>query len=234
MDRDFVRPLRRQGESMATTKQKPPLFDNFAELMERLGGVPLERIRMEAAPSTATEKDVLAVRASPERRLCELMDGVLVEKAMGIKASVLGAAIARWIGNFIEEKRLGVVLGADGMIRTFSDQVRIPNVSFISWDRYPGDEVPDEDISSFMPNLAVEVLSPGNTKGEMDRKLRDYFLAGVELVWVIEPKSQTAKAYTSPEDVLRIGKMGSLDGGTVLPGFRLSLKELFACTKRRR
>lgn len=219
---------------MATKTSKRPKFDNLAELMERLGGVPLERIRMEAPLGRATEKDVLAVRAGLERRLSELVDGVLVEKAMGIKASVLGAVLAGFIGTFIDKDGLGVVLGADGMIRTFPDQVRIPDVSFISWDRYPGDEVPDEGISSFMPNLAVEVLSPGNTKAEMDRKLRDYFLAGVELVWMIDPEMQSAKSYTSPEDVKRIGKTGYLDGGKVLPGFRLSLKELFASTKRPR
>lgn len=219
---------------MATRTPNRPKFDNLAELMERLGGVPLERIRMEAPPGTATEKDVLALRAGPERRLCELVDGVLVEKAMGIKASVLAVVVARFIGNFIDKDGLGIVLGADGMIRTFPDQVRIPDMSYIAWDRYPGDEVPDEGISSFMPNLAVEVLSPGNTKAEMDRKLRDFFLAGVDLVWIIDPETQTAKSYTSPEDVQRIGKTGYLDGGTVLPGFRLSLKELFACTKRRR
>ena len=219
---------------MATTNRKPLAFVNFAELLHQLGDVPLERIRMEAAPGTATEKDVIALREGPERRLCELVDGVLVEKAMGIKASLLATIVARLIGSFIDERDLGVVLGADGMIQTFPDQVRIPDVSFLSWDQYPGDEVPDEGISSFIPKLAVEVLSPGNTKGEMDRKLRDYFLAGVELVWVIDPKTQTAKSYLSPEDVQRIGKSGSLDGGTELPGFRLSLKQLFARTKRQR
>jgi Uma2 family endonuclease len=219
---------------MATTRSKRPRFDNLAVLLHQLGDVPLDRIRMEAPPGTATENDVLALRAGPERRLCELVDGVLVEKAMGIKASVLAAAIAQMIWNFIDKSDLGVVFGADGMIRTFPDQVRIPDVSFISWDRYLGDEVPDEGISNFLPNLAVEVLSPGNTKAEMDRKLRDYFLAGVELVWVIDPKTQSAKAYTSPEDVRRIGKGGSLDGGAVLPGFRMPLKDLFARLQRRR
>jgi Uma2 family endonuclease len=219
---------------MATTRTKRPRFGNLAALLHQLGDVPLDRIRMEAPPGTATEKDVLALRAGPERRLCELVDGVLVEKAMGIKASVLAVIIARMIGNFIDEDDLGVVFGADGMIRTFPDQVRIPDVSFISWDRYPGDEVPDEGISSFLPNLAVEVLSPGNTKAEIDRKLRDYFLAGVELVWVIDPKTQSAKAYTSPEDLRRIGKGGSLEGGAVLPGFSLSLKDLFSRLQRRR
>jgi Uma2 family endonuclease len=219
---------------MATVSRKRRIFDNFAELLHQLGDVPLERIRLEAPPGMATEKEVLALRAGSERRLCELVDGVLVEKAMSTKASLLTTVVIQRLWNFLEKENLGVVLGADGMIRTFPDQVRIPDVSFISWDRYPSEEVPDEGISSFVPNLAVEVLSPGNTKAEIDRKLRDYFLAGVELAWVINPKTQTAKAYTSPEDVVPIGKTGSLDGGAVLPGFRLTLKQLFACLRRPR
>ncbi|HEY7153707.1 MAG TPA: Uma2 family endonuclease [Gemmataceae bacterium] len=219
---------------MATATIKRPKFDNLAELMERLGGVPLERIRMQPPPGTAKEKDVLAAERKPRKRLCELIDGVLVEKAMGIRESILAAFLSHLINDFLDENPRGIVLGADGMIRTFPGQVRIPDVSFISWDRYPAEQVPDEGISSFAPNLAVEVLSPSNTKAEIDRKLRDYFAAGVELTWVIDPKTQTAKAYTSPEDVQPIGKTGSLDGGGVLPGFRLPLKQLFACLRRSR
>ncbi len=219
---------------MATATIKRPKFDNFAKLLHQIGDVPLERIRMEAPPGSATEKDVLVVRAGPERRLCELVDGVLVEKAMGVQESLLAAEIIQLLGPFVRANTLGILLGADGMIRTFPDQVRIPDVSFISWDRYPGEEVPKEGVSSFVPKLVVEVLSPGNTKAEIDRKLRDYFLAGVELVWVIDPKAQTAKAYTSPDEVMQIGKTGSLDGGSVLPGFRLPLKQLFASLRRPR
>jgi Uma2 family endonuclease len=219
---------------MATATIKRPKFDNFAQLRKQIGNVPLERIRMEAPPGAATEKDVLAVRAGLERRLCELVDGVLVEKAMSTAASLLTTVIIQRIWNFVAKKNLGVVLGADGMIRTFPGQVRIPDISFISWDRYPDDEFPDEGISSFVPNLAVEVLSPSNTKAEIDRKLRDYFVAGVELAWVIDPKTQTAKSYTSPDEVTQIGKTGSLGGGSVLPGFRLPLKQLFASLRRPR
>jgi Uma2 family endonuclease len=219
---------------MATATTKRPKFDNFAKLLHQLGDVPLERIRMEAAPGAATEKDVLAVRAGPERRLCELVDGVLVEKAMGVRESMLAVFLAHLIHDYLQEDPRGIVLGADGMIRTFPGQVRIPDLSFISWERLPSEEVPDEGISSIVPNLAVEVLSPGNTKAEIDRKLRDYFVAGVELAWVIDPKTQTAKSYTTPEDVQRIGKTGSLEGGSVLPDFRLPLKQLFASLQRPR
>ncbi|MGH7169159.1 MAG: Uma2 family endonuclease [Gemmataceae bacterium] len=219
---------------MATATPKQPKFDNLAELMEQLGGIPLERILMQPPPGTATEKDVLAAERQPRKRLCELIDGVLVEKAMGLRESMLAVFLAHLIHDFLGGEPTGIVLGADGMIRTFPGQVRIPDVSFISWEKLPSDEVPNQGISRIVPNLAVEVLSPGNTKAEIDRKLRDYFLAGVELVWVIDPKTQTAKSYTTPEDVQRIGKAGSLDGGSVLPGFCLPLKQLFASLHRPR
>ena len=78
------------------------------------------------------------------------------------------------------------------------------------------------------PDLAVEVLSEGNTKGEMERKLKDYFFAGVRLVWYIDLKKRTAAVYTSPDEGATLTEDQSLDGGAVLPGFRLSLRKLFA------
>jgi Uma2 family endonuclease len=62
----------------------------------------------------------------------------------------------------------------------------------------------------------------------MERKLRDYFAAGVRLVWYIDPRSRTARAYTSPDKGEELTDQGSLSGGDVLPGFELSLSDLFA------
>jgi Uma2 family endonuclease len=76
--------------------------------------------------------------------------------------------------------------------------------------------------------MAVEVLSEGNTVGEMRRKLRDYFQAGVRLVWYIDPATRTAEVYTAPEQRHVVTEQGILDGGDVLPGFRLPLGELFS------
>jgi Uma2 family endonuclease len=78
------------------------------------------------------------------------------------------------------------------------------------------------------PDLAVEVLSEGNTPAEMNRKLGEYFAGGVRLVWLIDPDTQTALAYTSPDKSNFIGADGALDGGDVLPGFGLPLRDLFA------
>ncbi len=208
--------------------------ENIAELIEQLGDIPPRRIRMKPPPGTATEQDVIAAAEEPRKRLWELVDGVLVEKARGIREALLAVEIGRLLGNFIAKGDLGIVLGADGMIRLEPGLVRIPDVSFIPWERIPGEEVKDEPMAPYAPAVAVEVLSPGNTRKEIQCKLRDYFLAGVQLVWVIQPKTQTAQAYTSPGEFRRIAKNGRLDGGTVLPGFSLPLAELFAHLARRR
>jgi putative restriction endonuclease len=96
------------------------------------------------------------------------------------------------------------------------------------------DESPADLVRhSIIPDLAVELLSKSDTRKEMDRRLRDYFQADVRLVWLIQPKTQTAKMYTSPTRIRRVGKNQSLDGGEVLPGFTLPLRRLFAHPQRK-
>src|SRR5260370_1350069 len=77
------------------------------------------------------------------------------------------------------------------------------------------------------PNLVVEVLSASNTAKEMRRKLREYFKAGVELVWYVDPASHTVEVFTAPQKRVVLKAPQSLTGGHVLPGFRVTLKKLF-------
>jgi Uma2 family endonuclease len=204
--------------------------ETLAELMEQLGNVPLSRVRLRPPPGTATEEDLLA----SGKKLVELVDCVLVEKAVGAKESLLAAVIARLLGNHVDEHDLGAVFGADGLFRLMPGLVRLPDVAFVPWENIPGEEVTDQPIAPDVPDLAVEVVSRSNTRAEINRKLRDYFLGGARLVWVIQPKTQTAQIYTSLEDVRRVGKTGSLDASPVIPGFTLSLPELFARNRRRK
>lgn len=204
---------------------------NLAELHRQLGGVPLERIRAKPAPGTATEEDLL----KPHGPTCELIDGVLVEKPMGARESLLGIEIGRVIGNFIRADDLGVVLGEAGLVRLMPGLLRAPDVTFIPWSAFPGGELPEDEVYwSVPPVLAVEVLSPSNTKTEMDRKLRELFGAGCKLAWLIDPETRTAKVYTSATRAKELGPDGVLDGGKVLPGFKLPLAELFAVARRRK
>lgn len=205
-------------------------IETFADLHRRLGEVPLDRIRMKPAPGTATEEDLLRA----PKPICELIDGVLVEKAMGFKEAILAGVLVRLMGTFADDNDLGVVAGADGPYRLQVGLVRLPDVSFIPWSRIPNDELPDDAISKVIPTLAVEVLSKSNTKAEIDRKLRDYFASGVKLAWVIDPRIRTAKVHTTATRSRELGPDGVLDGGRVLPGFKLALADLFAATKRRK
>jgi Uma2 family endonuclease len=157
-----------------------------------------------------------------------------VEKPLGTKEGFFAGIIVHWMWAYMEKHDRGVVIPADGPLRLWLGLVRIPDVSFVSWDRIPGEEFPDEPIARLIPNLAIEVLSRGNTKGEMERKLREYFRAGVELVWLINPRTRAAQVFTSPTSMHRIEKGGILDGDFVLPSFKLSLKKLFAQASRRR
>lgn len=207
--------------------------ETFADLFEELGGISPSRVRFRPAPGKATEKDVIRIEAS-ENRLFELVDGVLVEKAMGAKESLFAMFIGRLIGNFLQTHDLGVVLGSDGMLRLRPQLVRIPDVSFISWNQIPSGEFPSKPIPDLYPDLAVEVLSDSNTAAEIERKLTEYFEAGCRLAWIIDPKTLTADVYTSPTDGRHLRASQSLNGGDVLPGFKLPLKELFASTRRRR
>lgn len=204
----------------------------FADVIASLGDVPLNRILATPAPGTAVEADVVRLADSSRKRLCELVDGVLVEKAMGAVESRLTFVLARWLDTFVEEKKLGIVYGADGLIRLFPGQVRIPDIAFFSWDRLPGRETPKTSLLPFAPDLAVEALSVSNTPGEMSRKRDDYFKAGVRLVWEIDWRTRSATAWTAPDQFVTLTENDSLDGGDVVPGFSVTLTRLFAVLDR--
>jgi Uma2 family endonuclease len=211
---------------MATTTELPTT--SFAYLHERLGGVPLVRIRREPPPGTATEEDLLRA----PKPICELIDGVLVEKAMGNRESLLAMYIGGLLRVHIDPGKLGVILGEAGFFRLGGGQVRAPDVSFTPWSAFPSGEPPDaEAYWSVAPSLLVEVLSPTNTTAEINRKLGEFFTAGCQLAWVIDPDTQTAKVYTSAKKFKEYDKTDTLDSGKVLPGFKLKLADLFASAK---
>ena len=212
---------------MAAVATSTTTIETLADLLEHLGGIHPNRVRFRPAPGTATEKDVLAIH-DREGRLYELVDGVLVEKAVGLRESLLAIALASILRSFVRPRNLGLVTGADGMMRLFPSLVRIPDAAFISWDRLPNRRVPTEPIPALAPDLAVEVLSVGNTPGEMARKRQEYFEAGVHIVWQVDPRTRTVEVFTAPDQSTVLHETHILDGGTALPGFTLPLQELFA------
>ena len=199
--------------------------NRFSDILADLGNIPSGRVRLHPTPGTATLNDLILVNAS--RGQCELVDGTLVEKVMGWRESLLAAVFIRILSQFVKDHDLGVVSGPDGFMRILGSQVRGPDVAFISWDRLPGGRIPTDAVPEIVPDLVVEVLSDGNTYAEMARKRREYFHAGVRLVWMVDPNERTVAAYTDITKHELFDEDASLSGRDVLPGLTILLAEVF-------
>jgi Uma2 family endonuclease len=194
--------------------------------LSKLGGIPAGRVRLDPFPGTATKRDLVRLH-SREDKLYELVDRTLVEKPMGSPESYLAARLIGQFERFLGDHDLGFLYAPDALIEVLPGLVRGPDVCFVPWTKRPERTVPSEPISDLIPDLAVELLSPSNTRGEILRKLKEYFLAGVVLVWVIDPLKRTADVHTAPDVKTTLAESGTLDGGDLLPGFRLPLAKLF-------
>lgn len=207
------------------------LATTWEERLADLGNVPASRVRFVPAPGTATMEDVIRLSES-EGRLFELVDGTLVEKAMGWQESLLAGVIMQWLNNYLDQHRIGVATGPDGMTRLFSDTVRGPDVAFVAWTRLPDGRIPTAPIPDLVPNFVIEVLSVSNTYSEMSRKRREYFHAGVELLWMVDHRSRTVTVFRSPQEAFVVTEGQTLDGGKVLPGWQVDVAELFSRLER--
>jgi Uma2 family endonuclease len=201
----------------------------LAELLERLGRVPAERIRVQPPPGTATEADLLCA----ENRFCELVSGTLVEKPpVGWREAFLAQVLGHYLAQYILAARLGILAGPDLQTRMRPGNIRLPDLSFYSWNRFPGGQPSSERILTLAPDLAVEVLSASNTATEMEQKRREYFDAGCRLVWEVEPELRLVRVYTSADTFSTVSIEGILTGEPVLPGFALKLRDLFDSLER--
>jgi Uma2 family endonuclease len=198
----------------------------MAQLIAYLGDIPPERIRLHPVPGSATEKDVVTAR-DHLNRLCELIDGVLVEKPMGYYESRLAAILIYFLEEYLARNDIGFVLGADAMLGILPGQVRLPDVSFFYWNRFPGRILPPGAILRMTPDLAVEILSPSNRLREMERKLRELFAGGTQLVWHVDPDRRAVRVYTASDEFTELDSTQALDGRDILPGFSLPLQHWF-------
>lgn len=217
---------------MATSATKPKLpFRTFADVQERVGHVPPDRILLRPVPGTATEADLLDNSVTGGWPV-ELIDGILVQKACGWGKGVVSARVGFTVAAFDFDHNLGVVSGGKGPIRLRADLVRMPDVSLIRWDSVDDPEEIENPAGAFLeypPDLAVEVLSPGNTQREMEIKLEEYAKAGVKLVWYVDPERKEVDVYPKGNAKRKktVGITGTLDGGDVLPGFTLPVAKIF-------
>jgi Uma2 family endonuclease len=199
----------------------------MGDLLRDLGDISASRVLLRPAPGAATEQDLVSL-LERDGRACELVDGTLVEKPVGTIESFLAAILIRILSSYASAKKLGLVSGEQGPYRLRLGLVRMPDVAFVSWNRIPCDVNDLPAIAPVVPNLAVEVLSDSNTAAEMERKLREYFSAGVELAWIFDPRARVVAVHRSPgpPDTV-LSEADTLEGGGVLPGFEMRLADLF-------
>ena len=131
--------LRPEIAMSVRTTGKPDL-KNFAELLELLGGISPERVRLKPWPGTATVEDVVRID-DHEDRLCELVDGVLVEKITGFTESRIATILSTALETYATAHNLGLVVGEAGMFRLPDNLVRIPDVAFARWEQFPDREL---------------------------------------------------------------------------------------------
>ncbi len=181
---------------------------------------------MATACSVTTAEELLR---SPELGRCELVRGDLIMMSpAGFEHGRITSRIGYRIERFVEQHQLGVVTGAETgfHIARRPDTVRAPDVGFVRNQRVPQAAVPG--FFDGPPDLAVEVLSPDDRPAEVAAKVADWLASGCLAVWLVDPAKQTVTIHRREVSAQVLGASDELDGGDVLPGFRLPAAEIFA------
>jgi Uma2 family endonuclease len=184
------------------------------------------------ATASMLEAPGTPIRLAEENgELFEIIDGKKVElPPMSAYAGIIASRLSSSINAFAKPRKLGeAVTDVLFQLPPPNGRNRRPDVAFVSTDRWPrGRSIPPADNAwDVVPDLGIEVVSPTDFAEELLEKIEEYFRAGVRLVWVIYPVRRTVHIYESLEQFRGLRAGAELDGGEVLPGFRLSLNELF-------
>jgi Uma2 family endonuclease len=157
----------------------------------------------------------------------ELVRGIIqAREPVSFAHSYTAIEIATAIRNYLESHPIGVaVIEAGYVTERGPDTVRGPDVSFVTWQRAKG--VKGDGFADIAPDLAVEVLSPSNRMSDMTKKVLEYFSMGTRLAWLADLKRRTVAVYTPDALPYVVGGSEFLDGGEVLPGFRVAVNKLF-------
>ncbi len=166
--------------------------------------------------------------------LFEVVDGQRLElKPMGAHEVLLASALFEFLAPYARQQKLGQVVSEMLFVLDATrDLKRRPDLAFVSYPRWRESTPGREDAWNAVPDLAIEIISRSNTAETVDDKIVEYFQAGVRLVWVIFPNTRRVYVYQSSREASVLEADQELDGGDVLPGFRLRIQSLFdAVTK---
>lgn len=159
----------------------------------------------------------------------EIVDGELIDMGnSGAKHGYLAIVLSSALFAVVMAKKLGALFDSSTAFEMKNGNKRSPDISFVVKERLQElDDLPDGFLEG-APDLAIEVLSPGNTVEEIHQKLLEYFDSGTRLAWVIHPKENYVLVYRSAQEPDRLLKLiDLLDGEEVVPGFSLPIAALF-------
>ncbi|MFN0095047.1 MAG: Uma2 family endonuclease [Dehalococcoidia bacterium] len=167
----------------------------------------------------------------PERDGYEYVDGRWVKLPVAAATTWIGFNVRQRLADAAATDDLGWVPAphetAFQIWPGHPRRYRKPDASFIRKEAYPEDAVPDGFVHA-VPALVVEVVSPRDIAADIDRKISEYFEAGVELIWVLHPASQTVMVYRLDSSGRRLKAEDTLTGDAVLPGFHAKVADLFS------
>ena len=183
---------------------------------------------MTTKPRLMTAEDL--ERLPEDHMRHELVEGELrtVPPAGHTHGSV-AMTFGAYLATYVREKRLGRVFAAETgfVLATNPDTVRAPDVAFVASERlalitraegfFPGP-----------PDLAVEVVSPGDLYSEVEEKVKSWLGSGARLVIVADPRTKTVKVHRGPNNIQTLTQEDTLDGGEVVPGWALPWDALFS------
>ncbi len=183
---------------------------------------------MSAAP-TLTPMPTL-VSFDPEYRECyEIIDGLRVETPpMSAESSVIASRLSHFLNAFALPSLGQSVAEVLFHLPLQMDRNRRPDVAFVPFSRWPKTKrIPSSNAWDVLPDLVAEVISPSDLFDAVVEKVEEYFTSGIRLVWVIHPGLQRVYIFESPTQIRVLSRNDTLDGGVVLPEFRLQLVQLF-------
>jgi Uma2 family endonuclease len=130
---------------------------------------------------------------------------------------------------FAKGRQLGAVFDSNTGFWMHNRNCRAPDVSFVSRERLQALGITRHTREFFpgAPDLAVEVLSPNNTRKETDERLKDFFASGTQIAWIINPDTECVEVCHAPDQRKLLGSGADLDGEHLLPGFRYPIADLF-------
>ena len=159
-------------------------------------------------------------------RKYELVDGEILVSPGGFRHGRVSVQIGYLLKRFLENSPIGVVCGADLGIVFPNGNLRSPDVTFVRNEKVPVGEAAERFLEA-VPDLVVEVLSPGDHMRHVADKIGEFLECGVPLVWLVDPQQETVTVYRSLTDTRQLQGDDLIEGNSVLPGFTAKVSDFF-------